>query len=67
MDDLIRHGMEARVDWRAYYTVFEEPSPRYHNRPDCADGAEIEDRNIREGTDNRPLCDKCHAAEHPTE
>ena len=47
MDDLIRHGMEARVDWRAYHTVFEEPSPRYHNRPDCADGAEIEDRNIR--------------------
>lgn len=64
MDDLIRHGVEARADWRAYYSAAEEADPRYHNRPDCVDGAAIEEENIREGTDHRPLCDKCHSAEH---
>lgn len=64
MDDLIRHGLEARADWRAYYSVIEEANPTYHNRPDCVDGAAIKDESIREGTDNRPLCEKCHTAQH---
>ena len=66
MDDLIRRGVEARNDWSAYHTITEEESPRYHNRPDCPDGAAIEDKNIRAGTDYRPLCDKCRAAQRST-
>jgi len=67
MDNLISHGIEARSDWRAYHSAIEEADPRYHNRPDCVDGAAIEDENIREGTADRPLCDKCHSAEHPNQ
>ncbi|MGD0862609.1 MAG: hypothetical protein ABSA21_07585 [Candidatus Limnocylindrales bacterium] len=66
MDDLIRHGVEARKDWSAYHTAAEEEHPRYHNRPDCEDGSRIEDKNIRAGTDYRPLCDKCRAAQRST-
>jgi hypothetical protein len=65
MDDLITHGIEARADWRAYHSKIEEADPRYHNRPDCVDGAAIEDENLLVGTGDRPLCDKCHSAEHP--
>ncbi len=67
MDDLIRHGVEARKDWSAYYTITEEAFPRYHNRPDCVDGAAIEDKNIRAGTDGRPLCDKCRSFQRGAE
>jgi len=59
MDDLIRHGVEARKDWDAYHTAVEEERPRYHNRPDCEDGSKIADKDIRPGTGSRPLCDKC--------
>lgn len=59
MDELIRHGVEARKDWSAYYTVAVEDPPRYHNRPDCEDGSKIADKDIRAGTDHRALCDKC--------
>jgi hypothetical protein len=62
MDDLIRHGIEARKDWRAYHTAAEEAHPRYHNRPECWDGSLIEDNDIREGTDDRPLCDECRSS-----
>jgi hypothetical protein len=67
MDDLVSHGIEARADWRAYHSALEEADPRYHNRPDCVDGALIEDENIREGTDARPLCDKCRSSEKPNQ
>jgi hypothetical protein len=67
MDDLIRHGEEARTDWRAYHSATAGPDPRYHNRPDCEDGAVVSDEDIREGTDSRQLCDKCRAAEHREE
>jgi hypothetical protein len=66
MDDLIRYGIEARKDWSAYHTASQEPDPRYHNRPDCEDGSQIKDENIRAGTDGRPLCDKCRTAERST-
>lgn len=65
MDDVIRHGVEARQDWSAYYTALEEAHPRYHNRPNCEDGALIEDKDIRAGTDNRPLCEKCRNSQKP--
>jgi len=65
MDDLIRHGVEARKDWSAYHTAAEEEHPRYHNRPDCVDGRKIADENIREGTADRPLCDVCRSAQKP--
>jgi hypothetical protein len=65
MFDLITQGLAARADWRGYHSAIEEADPRYHNRPDCVDGAAIEDENIREGTDGRPLCEKCHSAMHP--
>jgi hypothetical protein len=65
VDDLIRHGIEARKDWDSYYTISEEAPPRYHNRPDCEDGSEIDDKSIRAGTGNRPLCEKCRMAEKP--
>jgi hypothetical protein len=63
MDDVIRHGIEARKDWSAYYTVAQELDPRYHNRPDCVDGSRIADKDIRAGTDDRPLCDKCRQSQ----
>jgi hypothetical protein len=66
MDDLIRHGIEARKDWAAYHTTSEEAVPRYHNRPNCEDGSQIKEESIRAGTDGRPLCDKCRAAEKST-
>jgi hypothetical protein len=65
MDDLIRHGVEARADWREYYSALEAADARYHNRPDCVVGAAIDDVNMRWGTADRPLCDTCHSAEHP--
>lgn len=64
-DDLITQGREARADFRAYHSKIKEADPRYHNRPDCADGAAIEDENLLVGTDSRPLCDKCRSAERP--
>lgn len=63
MDEQIRHGIEARKDWSAYYTVSEEAFPRYHNRPDCKDGSLITDKDIRAGTGGRPLCDICRQAQ----
>jgi hypothetical protein len=63
MDNLIRYGIEARKDWGAYHTTSEEAHPRYHNRPDCEDGSKIEDKDLRAGTDDRPLCDKCRSAQ----
>jgi hypothetical protein len=63
MDDLIRHGVEARNDWSSYYTTATEASPRYHNRPDCEDGSAIADKDIRPGTEGRPLCEKCRQAQ----
>jgi hypothetical protein len=65
MFDLITRALAARADWRAYHSAIEEADPRYHNRPDCVVGAAIEDENIREGTADRPLCEKCHSAMHP--
>jgi hypothetical protein len=66
MDDLTtQHGMEARKDWSAYCTIAPETPPRYHNRPDCEDGSKIEEKDIRAGTDGRPLCEKCRSAEKP--
>jgi hypothetical protein len=29
------------------------------------DGAAIADENLLVGTGDRPMCDKCHSAEHP--
>lgn len=66
MDDLIRHGLEARKDWAAYHSASQEADPRYHNRPDCRDGLQIKEESIRAGTDGRPLCDKCRTAERST-
>jgi hypothetical protein len=63
MDELIRHGVEARDDWSAYHTTAVETSPRYHNRPDCEDGSRIPDEELREGTDGRSLCDKCRQSQ----
>ena len=63
MDELIRNGIEARKDWSAYYTTAVEPFPRYHNRPDCVDGSQITDKEIRSGTGGRSLCDKCRQAQ----
>jgi hypothetical protein len=63
MDDLIRHGIEARKDWNSYHTASAEPFPRYHNRPDCEDGSVMPDKDIRAGTDGRALCDKCRQAQ----
>ncbi len=65
MDDQIRHGVEARKDWSAYYTIAEEAFPRYHNRPDCEDGSRIADKVIRAGTAGRALCDKCRRSQRP--
>jgi len=31
----------------------------YHNNTECNTGNNIEVENIRQGTDNRPLCDEC--------
>lgn len=64
MDDVTRHAVEARADWRAYYSAVEDKDPRYHNRPDCVDGAAIREADIREGTGHYPLCEKCHTAQH---
>lgn len=59
MEDQIRHGNEARKDWDAYHSVVAGPDPRYHNRPDCPEGSQIKDADIRAGTAYRPLCDWC--------
>ncbi len=63
MDNLIRHGIEARKDWSSYHTAATETVPRYHNRPDCEDGSAIPDKDLRSGTDGRPLCDNCRQAQ----
>jgi hypothetical protein len=63
MDEITRHGIEARRDWSAYYTAAVEGHPRYHNRPACEAGAAIKDEDIRAGTDYRPLCDDCRQAQ----
>jgi hypothetical protein len=65
MDELIRHGFEARKDWSAYYTTAVESPARYHNRPDCEDGSKIAEKDLRAGTDGRQLCEKCRAAQRP--
>lgn len=65
MDELIRHGLDARKDWEAYHSAVKSADPRYHNRPDCADGSLIGDDDIRAGTDMRPLCEKCRSTEKP--
>lgn len=31
----------------------------YHNNTRCTEGNNIESRNRRGGTDNRPICDHC--------
>lgn len=64
MDDMIRHGLEARKDWAAYHAATLGEQPRYHNRPDCVDGSSIADKDVRDGTDGRQLCEKCRTAEH---
>ncbi|MGA2513607.1 MAG: hypothetical protein ABSG37_08300 [Candidatus Limnocylindrales bacterium] len=65
MDDLTRHGIEGRNDWRSYHSASEGADPRYHNRPDCPDGRSIADKDMREGTAGRPLCDSCRGAQKP--
>jgi hypothetical protein len=63
MEELIRQGLRARKDWDAYHTTSAEEPPRYHNRPDCEDGSQINEEDVRAGTDGRPLCDKCRNAQ----
>ena len=66
MEERVRHGTEARKDWSAYHTAAKEASPRYHNRPDCVDGSQIEAKDIREGTADRPLCERCRSVARGT-
>lgn len=65
MNELIRHGLEAKADWAPYHSVVEGQDPRYHNRPDCEDGARIDESSIRQGTAYRQLCDRCRSAQKP--
>jgi hypothetical protein len=67
MNDLTRHGLEARRDWAGYHSAVEGADPRYHNRPDCPEGSKIADSDIREGTAHRPLCDWCRSSEKPAD
>jgi hypothetical protein len=64
-EDLSWHGISARADWRAYHVVSDRTEARYHNSPDCPQGATIADSDIREGTDGRQLCDQCRNREKP--
>jgi hypothetical protein len=65
MNELVLHGLDARTDWDAYHSAAKMDDPRYHNRPNCEEGAAIAEADIREGTDHRPLCDACRSAEKP--
>jgi hypothetical protein len=65
-EEQARHGREARSDWRAYHSALESDAPTYHNRPDCIQGAAIEEEDLIEGTADWPLCDNCRSAEHPS-
>ncbi len=58
---LISAGRAARENGQAYHTTSVEIRPRFHNRPDCHDGKDIEDKNIRPGEAGRPLCEECRA------
>lgn len=64
-EEEMRHGREARKDWNSYHSAVETPNACYHNRPDCIDGATIDEEVLREGTADRPLCEACRSAEHP--
>jgi hypothetical protein len=57
--DKMLKGIGARVKGFPYHTRSSEDRPAYHNRSDCIDGREIEDKNIRSGKAGRPLCKQC--------
>lgn len=58
MNELIPHGTVARADWAGHQAAFEEPDPRYRNRPDCDVGAAIKDEDLRQGSYYRPRGDR---------
>ena len=56
---LILAGKAARDNGEPYHTATSEDQPRYHNSPNCHDGKDILDKDIRPGDAGRQLCQVC--------
>jgi hypothetical protein len=56
---LILAGKAARDNGEPYHTTTSEDQPRYHNSPNCHDGKDILDKDIRPGDADRELCREC--------